>query len=130
MGMAPAFYTRALAKTLGAASIDIEAEDPILLRRLKANVVEALYANDDAPVLRSIRKLADLLADVEDLVEEEEVEDGDQQGGSVEGIAEGSLASPPKATNETMEKENPTRLSVGSIKSPGSAKQRVADIEE
>ena len=61
---APIFYVRALAKILGSACIDVAVEDKALLRRLKSNVGEAEYANDDGPAVKSIKKLADLVVDV------------------------------------------------------------------
>ena len=63
---APTSYVRALAKILASASIDVDAEDRALLRRLKSCVAEAEYANDDGPTVKSIKKLANLLADVDD----------------------------------------------------------------
>eukprot|EP00578_Thalassiosira_sp_NH16_P026939 CAMPEP_0181102626 /NCGR_PEP_ID=MMETSP1071-20121207/14420_1 /TAXON_ID=35127 /ORGANISM="Thalassiosira sp., Strain NH16" /LENGTH=1128 /DNA_ID=CAMNT_0023185621 /DNA_START=90 /DNA_END=3477 /DNA_ORIENTATION=+ len=69
---APTLYARALAKILASACIDIDAEDRALLRRLKLCVGEAEYANDDGPTVKSIKKLDDLLVDVEDDCDEEE----------------------------------------------------------
>jgi len=63
---APIFFTRALAKILASARIDVEAEDKALLRRLKSSVGEAEYANDDGPTVKSIKKLVSLLANVND----------------------------------------------------------------
>ena len=63
---APTSHVRALAKILASASIDVDAEDRALLRRLKSCVAEAEYANDDGPTVKSIKKLANLLADVDD----------------------------------------------------------------
>mmetsp|Transcript_37049 Transcript_37049/g.66693 ORF Transcript_37049/g.66693 Transcript_37049/m.66693 type:complete len:1161 (+) Transcript_37049:84-3566(+) len=121
---APTFYIRALAKILGSASIDIDAEDRAVLRRLKSNVSEAEYANDDGPTVKSIKKLAKLLVDVEDHSEEEEeivpvendANDGeDNDGDEVPKEEEDTALN--DANNDSTEKENPTRPSVGSIKS-------------
>ena len=69
---APTFYIRALAKILGSACIDVAVEDKALLRRLKSNVGEAEYANDDGPAVKSIKKLPDLLVDVSDQASDDE----------------------------------------------------------
>ena len=92
--------------------IDVGAEDEDLLQRLKGYVDEAEYANDDGPAVRSIRKLADLLVDVEERAA------SDEEGDSIiaaksKGAREGRAAS---EGVDVVEKENP-RLSVGSAKS-------------
>ena len=61
---APVLYIRALAKILGSACIDVDAEDTTLIRQLKSLVSEAEYANDDGPTVKSIKKLAELLVDI------------------------------------------------------------------
>jgi len=70
---------RALAKILGSACIDVDTEDRALLRRLKSNVGEAEYANDDGPTVKSIKKLADLLVDVQELVSDDEVSEEEEE---------------------------------------------------
>ncbi|KAL7535040.1 hypothetical protein ACHAXR_006229 [Thalassiosira sp. AJA248-18] len=119
---APNFYNRALAKILASACIDIESEDKALLRRLKSNVNEAEYANDDGPTVKSIKKLADVLVDVEDHVSDDEVsvssEESVHNAGDdhekEEEVAEEEHTLAEK--NDSTEKENP-RLSMGSVKS-------------
>ena len=116
---APTFYNRALAKILGSACIDVESEDSALLCRLKANVNEAEYANDDGPTVKSIRKLTDLLVDVEDQVSEDEEsvlsEDENEAREEEEEVADEEDTVVADA-NVSTEKENP-RMSVGSVKS-------------
>jgi hypothetical protein len=63
---APTSYIRALAKILASPCIDVDAKDRALLRRLKLCVAKAEYANNDRPTVKSIKKLANLLADVDD----------------------------------------------------------------
>jgi len=70
-GSAPTYYNRALAKMLGSASIDVDAEDTALLSRLKSQVAEAEYSTDDGPTVNQIKKLLTLLADVADVEEDE-----------------------------------------------------------
>lgn len=76
---APTFYARTLAKILGGASIDVDAEDGSLLRTLKLLVGEAEYAHGDGPTVKSIKKLANLLVDVEDQSDEETVVAADEK---------------------------------------------------
>ena len=120
---APTFYNRALAKILGSACIDVESEDSALLCRLKANVNEAEYANDDGPTVKSIRKLTDLLVDVEDQVSEDEEsvlsEDENEAREEEEEVADEEDTVVADA-NVSTEKENP-RMSVGSVKSTKSS---------
>ena len=96
-----------------------------MLRRLKSNVSEAEYANDDGPTVKSIKKLAKLLVDVEDHSEDEEsvasvenvqndANDGDDDAKVPKEEEDTALND---ANNDSMGKENPTRPSVGSIKS-------------
>ncbi|KAL7553298.1 hypothetical protein ACHAWF_016573 [Thalassiosira exigua] len=115
---APTYYLRALAKVLGSARIDVGAEDATLLRRLKALVSEAEHSNDDGVTVRSVRKLADRLVDVED----EEDEGGsvstegsaqDDAADNDEEVMENGLA---EKEEDSLEKENP-RTSLGSVKS-------------
>jgi hypothetical protein len=116
---APTSYIRSLAKILASARIDVDAEDRELLRRLKSCVAEAEYTNDDGPSVKSIKKLANLLADVDDdevpsddetapFHEEEETGMSTTDLDVEEGVAGESSIS--------TEKEN-SRLSVGSTKS-------------
>mmetsp|Transcript_17817 Transcript_17817/g.38497 ORF Transcript_17817/g.38497 Transcript_17817/m.38497 type:complete len:1137 (-) Transcript_17817:266-3676(-) len=120
---APTLYNRALAKILASACIDVNAEDKALLRRLKSNVGEAEYANDDGPTVKSIKKLANVLVDVEDhdgasdeesVLSEESVQNADVDEEEEHACEEQSKS--PIEKNDSLEKENP-RLSVGSIKS-------------
>lgn len=115
---APTPYTRALAKVLASASIDVDAEDKTLLRRLKSNVGEAEYANDDGPTVKSIRKLAELLGDVEDRASSDEESVSDEEEEAEEEEADGGA-------DISMGKEN-TRLSLGSVKSTRSRSSRVS----
>jgi hypothetical protein len=62
---APTSYVRALAKILASTRIDVNAKDRALLRRLKSCIAEAKYANNDGPTVKSIKKLANLLADMD-----------------------------------------------------------------
>ena len=114
---APIFYVRALAKILGSACIDVAVEDKALLRRLKSNVGEAEYANDDGPAVKSIKKLADLLVDVSDQASDDE----ESVVSSGEENEEEEETEEPGDVDVSIEKENP-RLSVGgSIKSTKTA---------
>ena len=114
---APIFYVRALAKILGSACIDVAVEDKALLRRLKSNVGEAEYANDDGPAVKSIKKLADLLVDVSDQASDDE----ESVVSSGEENEEEEATEEPGDVDVSIEKENP-RLSVGgSIKSTKTA---------
>ncbi|KAL3776578.1 hypothetical protein HJC23_008050 [Cyclotella cryptica] len=105
----PSFYTRALAKILGSACIDINAEDKTLLSRLKSHVCEAEYSIEDGPSLTAIRKLSKLLADVDDESSEEEsgASEDEADGGDIANALE-------KVTLLDSEKENP-RLSSGTL---------------
>lgn len=121
---APTFYVRALAKILGSACIDVDTEDRALLRRLKSNVGEAEYANDDGPTVKSIKKLADLLVDVQDLVSDDEVseEEEEEEEPNAEEEVEEEKDGP---DNISVEKENP-RLSMTSVKSVTKVDGRVS----
>lgn len=114
---APIFYVRALAKILGSACIDVAVEDKALLRRLKSNVGEAEYANDDGPAVKSIKKLADLLVDVSDQAsdDEESVVSSGEENEEEEAIEE------PGDVDVSVEKENPRPSVGGSIKSTKTA---------
>lgn len=68
---APTYYNRALAKMLGSASIDVDAEDTTLLSRLKSHAANAEYSTDDKPTVNQIKKLLAALADVPDYEEDE-----------------------------------------------------------
>jgi len=114
---APTFFVRALAKILASARIDVDAEDKALLRRLKSCVGEAEYANDDGPTVKLIKKLANLLADVDD--EDSSSDDETALSQDKEEIGSHSDVNVKeeetnKSTSST-EKENP-RLSFGSSK--------------
>lgn len=119
---APTFYVRVLAKILASARIDVAAEDKALLRRLKSCVGEAEYANDDGPTVKSIKKLADLLVDVDD----EDASSDDETAIFLEEedtVSRDHVNVDEKETSEnsgSVEKEN-SRLSVGSSKSMKSA---------
>ena len=115
---APTFYVRALAKILGSACIDVDTEDRALLRRLKSNVGEAEYANDDGPTVKSIKKLADLLVDVQDLVSDDEVseEEEEEEDQALNAEEEEEVKEEDGPENVSVEKENP-RLSMTSVKS-------------
>ncbi len=63
--LAPTSYIRALAKILASTRINVNAMDRALLRRLKSCIAKAEYANDDGPTVKSIKKLTNLLADVD-----------------------------------------------------------------
>ena len=115
---APTFYNRALAKILGSASIDVDVEDKALLRRLKSNANEAEYANDDGPTVKAIKKLADVLVDVDDRASSDEESVLSEEDEPVE------------EANESIEKENPTRLSMASVKSTASKASSVAEDED
>lgn len=112
----PTFYTRALAKILGSACIDIGAEDKTLLSRLKSHVSEAEYSIDDGPSLTAIRKLSKVLAAVDDESSEEEEADVDDEISLNEGEIVEALE---KVTLGDLEKENP-RLSSGTFGSASS----------
>jgi condensin complex subunit 3 len=133
---APTYYNRALAKMLGSASIDVEAEDSVLLSRLKSQVAEAEYSTDDGPTVNQIKKLLTILADVADEDERSYAsEDTSGEGGEEdEQELEDELDedSVPETTDkedlsvdesfatatfeENIEKEN-SRLSMSSMKS-------------
>ena len=115
---APTFYVRALAKILGSACIDVDTEDRALLRRLKSNVSEAEYANDDGPTVKSIKKLADLLVVVQDLVSDDEVseEEEEEEDEAANAKEEEEVEEEDGPENVSVEKENP-RLSMTSVKS-------------
>ncbi len=103
-GSAPVLYIRALAKILGSACIDVDAEDRTLIGQLKSLVSEAEYANEDGPTVKSIKKLSELLVDVnvddngegessddESNVSKDEVEEvaiNDATGEAIEAISE------------------------------------------
>lgn len=111
----PAFYTRAVAKILGSASIDISSEDKALLKRLKTQVTEAEYSIDDGPSLTAIKKLSKLLETVDEEADEEEASASEDE-------AEDIAATLEKVTLD-LEKENP-RLSTGTVVSQVSSKDR------
>jgi len=113
---APTFYVRALAKILGSACIDIDTEDRALLRRLKSNVGEAEYANDDGPTVKSIKKLADLLVGVQDLVSDDEVSEEEEEEDEAPNAEEEEEVEEDGPEIVSVEKENP-RLSMTSVKS-------------
>jgi hypothetical protein len=113
----PAFYTRAVAKILGSASIDVGAEDKSLLKRLKAQVTEAEYSIDDGPSLTAIRKLSKVLEHVDDEAEEDDASASEDE--ETEEIAE----TMEKVSLMDREKENP-RLSTGTVGSQLSSKSR------
>lgn len=133
---APTFFIRSLAKILASARIDVNAEDKELLRRLKSCVGEAEYANDDGPTVKSIKKLADLLVDVDD-----EDASSDDETAPFEEVEETESRSYVSVESEVkgessggIEKEN-SRLSVGSSKtanqrrtSSSSLRVRLADV--
>jgi len=110
---APTYYSRALAKILGSASIDVDAEDGRLLRQLKSSVGEAEYAHDDGPTVKAIKKLANMLVDVDDHSDDESVVS-----------AEGMHSQASDVEDESMEKENPTRSHAIHVKSSLSRKQK------
>lgn len=134
---APTYYNRALAKMLGSASIDVEAEDTTLLSRLKSQVAEAEYSTDDGPTVNQIKKLLIVLADVADFEEDEQSYSSEDSSGEHEDddeveqeekVDEESVATAKKDLSgdesfttatfeENIEKEN-VRLSMGSMKSP------------
>lgn len=114
----PAFYTRAVAKILGSASIDVRTEDKSLLKRLKTQVTEAEYSIEDGPSLTAIRKLSKLLESINDEADEASASEDEAE-------ADISILS---QTLETVklgdtEKENP-RLSTGTVASQMSSKSR------
>jgi condensin complex subunit 3 len=111
----PAFYTRAVAKILGSASIDVSAEDKALLKRLKTQVTEAEYSIDDGPSLTAIRKLSKVLENVDDEEEEADTSEGEEAEEIAEKMEKVSLVD--------REKENP-RLSTGTVGSQLSSKSR------
>jgi hypothetical protein len=119
---APLFFVRVLAKILASARIDVAAEDNALLRRLKSCLGEAEYANDDGPTVKSIKKLADLLVDVDDEgASSDDETDPFKEDEST--VSRSDVNFDGKETSETrgsVEKEN-SRLSVGSSKSMKSA---------
>ena len=112
---APTFYNRALAKILGSAVIDVDAEDKALLRRLKSHVNEAEYANDDGPTVKSIKKLSDLLVDVADAASDDE-ESVSSEEESVANDLVNDKEEEVAGEEESLEKEN-ARMSIGSVKS-------------
>ena len=124
---APQFYTRALAKVLGSARIDVETEDRNLLRRLKTAVDEAEYANDDGVTVRAIKKLADLLVDVKNASDDEgSVSSVEEEANEEETTAKEPGEEQMEAdADRSLEKENP-RASMGSIKS---ARQSVGSVK-
>lgn len=129
---APTYYIRTLAKILGSASIDVDAEDKVLLSRLKSNATEAAeYSTDDGPTLNQINKLLTLLSDVADVEdersyssedskeeEEEEEEEFDEESVRIttdrEDVADESFTT---ATIEENVENKMFRLSMDSIKS-------------
>ena len=115
----PAFYTRAVAKILGSASIDVSNEDKALLKRLKTQVAEAEYSIDDNASLAAIRKLSKLLESVYDDADEGEASERDKE------VEEEIIETLEKTTltDENVEKENP-RLSTGTVGSQISSKSR------
>ena len=113
----PAWYTRAISKILGSASINVTAEDMALLKRLKTQVTEAEYSIDDGPSLTAIRKLSKLLEDIDEEAEENDASDIEDE--EEEEIAE-TLE---KVQLVDSEKENP-RLSTGTVGSQISSKSR------
>jgi HD superfamily phosphohydrolase len=152
---APTYYNRALAKMLGSASIDVDAEDTALLSRLKSQVAEAEYSTDDGPTVNQIKKLLTLLADVADAEEDErsissedtsdEREEEEQEELDEESVADATDKEDDSLGDEsfttatferTNEKEN-VRQSMGSMKSPRlsmgsmkSVKELETEIEE
>lgn len=134
---APTYYNRALAKMLGSASIDVDAEDTTLLSRLKSHAAEAEYSTDDGPTVNQIKKLLTVLVDVADIEEDErsyssedtsgereEEEEEHEEKEDEESIAtdkedlSGEESFTTATFEENIEKENP-RLSMGSLmKSP------------
>lgn len=113
----PAFYTRAVAKILGSASIDISTEDKALLKRLKTQVTEAEYSIDDSPSLTAIRKLSKVLESVDDEADDEEASASeDEDEADISQTME-------KVKLVDTEKENP-RLSIGTVASQVSSKSR------
>jgi condensin complex subunit 3 len=152
---APTYYNRALAKMLGSASIDVDAEDTALLSRLKSQVAEAEYSTDDGPTVNQIKKLLTLLADVADAEEDErsissedtsdEREEEEQEELEEESVADATDKEDDSLGDEsfttatferTNEKEN-ARQSMGSMKSPRlsmgsmkSVKELETEIEE
>eukprot|EP00984_Skeletonema_dohrnii_P008548 scaffold3157_cov105-Skeletonema_dohrnii-CCMP3373.AAC.1 len=152
---APTYYNRALAKMLGSASIDVEAEDTALLSRLKSQVAEAEYSTDDGPTVNQIKKLLTLLADVADFEEDERSYSSEDTSGEPEEEEEeqeeeldaksvatdkedlsGDESFTTATFEENIEKEN-VRLSMGSMKSArlsmGSMKSAIeheSEVEE
>ena len=150
---APTYYNRALAKMLGSASIDVDAEDNTLLSRLKSHVAEAEYATDDGPTVNQIKKLLTLLVDVADFEEdersyssedtsgepdeeEEEEEREEESVHSDKASLSGDESFATATFEKGIEKEN-ARLSMGSLKSPrlsiGSMKSAIeheSEVEE
>ena len=113
----PAFYTRAVAKILGSASIDVSNEDNALLKRLKTQVAEAEYSIDDNASLTAIRKLSKLLEAVDDKADEGEASESDKE------VEEEIAETLERTTLTDVEKENP-RLSTGTVGSQISSKSR------
>ena len=110
----PAFYARALAKVLGSANIDVGTEDNALLARLKTQVAEAEYSLEDRQSLSAIKKLSQLLVDIQEPESEEEVSDEE-----VDDVAEALE----KSTLVDREKENPRLSSVGSVSTKGTRRE-------
>mmetsp|Transcript_25068 Transcript_25068/g.37242 ORF Transcript_25068/g.37242 Transcript_25068/m.37242 type:complete len:1078 (-) Transcript_25068:101-3334(-) len=152
---APTYYNRALAKMLGSASIDVDAEDTALLSRLKSQVAEAEYSTDDGPTVNQIKKLLTLLADVADFEEDERSYSSEDTSGEPEEEEEeqeeeldaksvatdkedvsGDESFTTATFEENIEKEN-VRLSMSSMKSArlsmGSMKSAIeheSEVEE
>jgi len=139
---APVLYSRSLAKILASACIDVDAEDRTLIRQLKSLVSEAEYAIEDVPTVKSIKKLTELLVNVNDDDEressddesdgsKEEVEEVATDDVAGESIVEISGNETEEGTDEVSagevvveairEKEN-SRLSIGSIQSKSEPK--------
>lgn len=154
---APTYYNRALAKMLGSASIDVDAEDTTLLSRLKSQVAEAEYSTDDGPTVNQIKKLLTLLADVADVEEDERSYSSEDTSGEREEEEQEELELDEESVHytitdkedfsrdesfttatfeENIEKEN-ARLSMGSMQSARlsmismkSAKEHETEVEE
>ena len=115
----PAWYTRAISKILGSASIDVTTEDMALLKRLKTQVTEAEYSIDDGPSLTAIRKLSKVLEHIDEEADENEasaIEDDEEEEEEIAETLE-------KVKLVDSEKENP-RLSTGTVGSQISSKSR------
>ena len=95
------------------ASIDIDAEDGVLLCHLKSSVGKAEHVHDDGPTIKTIKKLVNVLVDVDDYSNDK---------GDV--LTEGMHNQVSDGEVEITEKENPTQSHVGSVKSLLSRKKK------